>query len=174
MNSIARGASALILFVSLGPAQAGAQLREGSIAPETRACAPGAAGPAARVRIQGFKNRQGGLLVRLYGDRREDFLRAGRKLKRIELRVPARGEVDVCIALPGVRRYAIAVLHDVNGDLKFSASSDGVGFSNNPKLGLGEPALSKVLFTARPGIQTIPIILNYRRGLGLRPLAGDR
>ncbi|WP_380872488.1 hypothetical protein ACFB49_34200 [Sphingomonas sp. DBB INV C78] len=164
--------TALLFGSSAIPAQG---LREGSQPPDTQACVAGASGPAVRLRIQGFKNRAGGLIVRLYSDRKEDFLAKGRKLKRIELPVPPSGDVDVCVALPGPNRYAIAVLHDANGDTDLSTSTDGVGFTNNPKLGLGKPPLAKVVFTAQPGVRTMPVILNYKTGFfSVGPIANAR
>lgn len=137
---------------------------------DAAACATAASGPAALVRVSGFKDRVGNLRVQLYSDREADFLERGKKLKRIEMPVRSADAMHVCVALPAAGRYTMVVLHDRDANGKLSVWSDGVGFSNNPRLGLGKPDVEKVIFAANGGVTTLDVVLNYRRGLSVRPV----
>lgn len=159
------------LALAIAPAAAQSVLGE-----DAAACRTGSTVPAALVRVHGFKDGVGELRVQLYSDVPDDFLASGKKLRRIVVPVPRPAvpgdEMDVCIQLPSSGRFALAVLHDRDGDHKLSIWRDGVGFSNNPKIGLGRPDIAQVLFDARPGVLSVNVVLNYRSGLAVRPLAG--
>lgn len=144
------------------------------LGPDAAACRPGADGPAALVRIHGFKDRVGNLRLQLYGDKADEFLEKGKKLKRIEMAVPPGGDMQVCVALPRAGQFAIVALHDRNANRKMNPTSDGVGFSRNPRLGLSKPDYAKVAFTANGGIQTMDIVMNYMKGLSVRPVVALR
>ena len=52
-----------------------------------------------------------------------------------------------------------------------SVSTDGVGFSGNPKLGLSKPRAASARFVAGGGLTPVTVRMNYRRGLfGFGPL----
>lgn len=139
---------------------------------DAAACAAGAGGAAALVHVHGFKDRAGNLRVQTYTDRQEDFLERGRKLRRVEVPVAQANDMRVCIALPAPGRYTLTVLHDRDADGRLSISSDGVGFSNNPKLRFGKPEIDAVAFTAPRGVTALRVVLNYRQGLfSIRPLS---
>ncbi len=161
---------ALIAAMTAVPAAASAPI----LGPDSAACRPGAGGPAALVRVYGFKDREGQLRVQLYGGNADTFLDKGSKLKRIELPVAASGDMDVCVALPHTGEFAIAVLHDRNSNGKMNPTSDGVGFSRNPKLGLSKPDQKGAAFVARGGVQTFEVVLNYLHGLSVRPVVPVR
>lgn len=145
------------------------------IGPEASACAPGARGPAALVRVYGFKDRGGNLRVQLYSDNPDEFLEKGKKLKRIELPMTGSGDMNVCMALPRHGEFSMAVLHDRDMNGKLSISKDGVGFSGNPKLGLSKPDYEDAMFVARDGVTVVDVILNYRQGLlSVKPLVARR
>lgn len=145
------------------------------IGPESAACAPGAKGPAALVRVYGFKDRVGNLRVQLYSDNPDEFLEKGKKLKRVELPMTASGDMNVCMALPRFGEFSMAVLHDRDLNGKLSVSKDGVGFSGNPKLGLSKPDYEDAMFVARDGVTVVDVVLNYRQGLfSVRPLVAVR
>jgi uncharacterized protein (DUF2141 family) len=165
-------ALAVLMATAVGAAPAVAQ---DIIGPEKAACEPGVRGPAALVRVYGFKDRVGNLRAQVYGDNAEEFLEKGKKLKRIELPVTAAGDMNICMALPRFGEFAMVVLHDRDVNGKLSVSKDGVGFSRNPKLGLSKPDYDKVMFVARDGVTVVDVILNYRQGLlSVRPLVERR
>lgn len=164
MSKLAGTAIALSLALA---APAGA--RAMALGPEAGACAGGK--PAVLVRVEGFKQRTGTLRVQLYGDRAEDFLAKGKRLKRIDLPVTAAGTMDVCLALPAGGTYAVAVRHDLDGNGK-SGWSDGGGFSRNPDISIMnlKPKYRDVAITVGADVRTIDVVLNYRRGLSIGPV----
>ncbi len=135
-------------------------------------CRPNEQGPAVMVAVLGLKDRKGNLKAEIYPDNDADFLAddnllimAGKTFRRIEAPVPPVGVVELCLRLPGPGSYALTVLHDRDANRKFGLSSDGVGFAGNPKLGLSKPKAAAARFVAGPGLTSISVRLNYRRGL---------
>lgn len=135
-------------------------------------CRPGEKGPAVVVTLVGLKDRTGTMKAEVYPPDDKDFLENdnilvmdGKTFRRTEATMPASGPVQVCVRLPGPGVYTMTVLHDRDRNRKFGISSDGIGFPNNPKLGLSKPKASAVRFTAGPGITDITIRMNYRRGM---------
>lgn len=143
-------------------------------------CRPNEAGPAVLVLVTGLKDRQGRLKAELYPANDDDFLAddnllimAGKTFRRIEAPVPPSGPVQLCIRIPAPGQYALTVLHDRDSNRKFGLSTDGVGFSANPKLGLSKPKAATATFTAGAGLTTQTVRMNYRRGLfSFGPLKG--
>lgn len=141
------------------------------------ACRSHESGPAVRVAIAGLKDRQGLLRLELYPANDEDFLApdkaliaAGKPFRRVEQPVPAVDGTMMCIRAPASGRYALSVLHDRDGDGKFGFLRDGVGFTNNPRLGRRKPDAALVAIAVGPGMTQARIVMNYRRGLGFGPL----
>lgn len=165
------GAFAGFVLALVAPV-AGAQAT--ALGPEAEACRAGAEAPAVLVRVAGFKARTGMLRVQIYGGDPADFLAKGRKLKRIELPVTPGGPMDVCVALPKPGNYAVAVRHDVDGSGK-SGWNDGGGFSRNPHISLVslKPRYEDVVIGVGPAPREIEVVLNYRQGLSIRPVAGS-
>lgn len=164
---VAPGLAAVVLASASPSAVAGAT--PPVLGADAAACRTG---PAAMVRVHGFKDYVGEVRVQLYSDVPDDFLASGKKLRRVVVGVVPGTAMDICVALPSTGRFALAVLHDRDSNHKLSIWRDGVGFSNNPRIGLGKPDLKEVLFEAKPGVSTIDVVLNYRSGLAVRPLAG--
>lgn len=135
------------------------------------ACVRG--GSALLVHVDGFKERRGVLRVQIYGSNPADFLAKGKKLKRIDVPVARGGRMDVCVALPGPGNYAVAVRHDLDGNGK-SGWNDGGGFSRNPNISLVQlrPKYRDVVVQVGGGVRPVEVILNYRRGLSIGPVAG--
>ena len=127
-------------------------------------CAVGK-GPAVRVTINGLKSSAGNLFVRAYPANSRDWLESKRYVIRVDAR-PQAGSMTVCVPLPAVGEYAIAVHHDVNGNRK-SDLSDGAGMSNNPGirkiLGLvpRPPSVDKVRFAVGEGVTRMSISMQY-------------
>lgn len=135
-------------------------------------CRPGEPGPAVLITAVGLKDRKGLLRAELYPDNDKDFLQddnilinAGKTFRRVEISLPASGPVQLCVRTPGPGAYTLSLLHDRDANLKFGLSSDGVGFPNNPRLGLSKPKAGAVRFMTGPGITPISIRMNYRKGL---------
>jgi len=133
-------------------------------------------GSAFLVEVTGLKDRIGRLKLELYPANNADFLgddnvlvSAGKPFARVEVSIPQEGAVQLCIRAPHAGRYALSLLHDRNSDGKFQLSIDGVGFSNNPKLGWSKPDADRVGVNVGDAPQRIAIIMNYRHGLGMRP-----
>ena len=134
------------------------------------ACARGDS--AVLVRVAGFKAPRGMLRVQIYGSNPADFLAKGKKVKRVDVPVSG-GRMDVCVDLPGPGNYAVAVRHDADGNGK-SGWNDGGGFSRNPKISLVhlKPSFNDVVIQVGRGVRTVDVVLNYRRGLSVGPIAG--
>ncbi|MDB5697350.1 MAG: hypothetical protein JWN69_154 [Alphaproteobacteria bacterium] len=135
-------------------------------------CRPDEAGPAILVDVIGLKDRRGRLKLEVYPSNDEDFLAddnilvgAGKTFRRVEQPVPARGPVTMCVRIPHAGAYSLSLLHDRDGNRKFSFLEDGVGFSNNPKLGHSKPSAQATKLVAGSGVTSISIVMNYRRGL---------
>ncbi|MDF0542146.1 DUF2141 domain-containing protein [Sphingobium sp. H39-3-25] len=129
-------------------------------------------GPAFMVDVIGLKDRQGRLKLEVYPANDADFLQddnilisQGKTFRRVELPVPGSGPVQLCVRLPAPGRYAVMLLHDRDGNRKFSLSVDGVGFGSNPRLGMGKPKASAAAIVAGASITRERIVMNYRRGL---------
>lgn len=125
------------------------------------------------VTVIGFKDRDGRLRVQYYPDEAEDYLGSGRYIRRQEMPVSTDGDMRVCLTVPAPGSYVMVALHDRNANGKLNVWSDGIGFSNNPRIPLGKPALEKTRFTAGPGITKIDVVLNYMQGLSPRPIKQD-
>jgi uncharacterized protein (DUF2141 family) len=156
------GLIALALAAQPGVAQA-------ALGPDAATCRAGS-GPAILVNVNGFKARTGNLRVNVYGSDPEKFLERGQYVRQINLPVTRSGPMPVCVALPRSGRYAVAVRHDVDGD--GNDWGDGGGFSRNPRLSLTNlrPRYDHVAFSVASGVQPIPVVLNYRFGLSIRPV----
>ncbi|WP_156842134.1 DUF2141 domain-containing protein [Novosphingobium aquimarinum] len=140
-------------------------------------CAANEQGPAFLVNVEGLKDRKGKLKLEVYPANEKDFLEddnvlisAGKTFRRVELPVPTSGPVRLCIRVPSAGRYAVTLLHDRDSNRKFGWRIDGIGFAGNPKLGWSKPKASSASAAARSGPTPIRIVMNYRHGLGVRPI----
>ena len=115
------------------------------------------------VRVHGVRSDAGELVVVLYGDNPDEFLR--RRMARE--RVPAHhGSVTVRMPAPRPGTYAVAVYHDENGNRKFDKSmiglpTEGFGLSNNPVVRYRAPQLAEVAFAVSDGPAALDIALRY-------------
>ena len=136
-------------------------------------CRAGESGPALLVNVAGLKDRKGNLKLEVYPSNDEDFLAddnilvsAGKTFRRVEMAVPATGNVQVCVRIPGPGAYSISLLHDRDANRKFGLSVDGIGFTGNPKLGMRKPkAAATRLSVSSGGVSQTTIVMNYRKGL---------
>lgn len=135
-------------------------------------CLSGNRGSAYIVEVVGLKDRSGSLKLELYPAREGDFLEddnilvsQGKAFARVRQPVPKSGAVQLCIRAPRPGTYSLALLHDRDDDRKFGLSKDGIGFPNNPKLGLSKPKAAAASARVGSSPTRIRIELNYRRGL---------
>ena len=135
-------------------------------------CRSGETGPAIRVAVKGIKDRKGLLKLEVYPANENDFLEddnklvmAGKTFRRVEVRVPQSGTPSLCIRVPSAGTYSLALLHDRDANRKFGFSTDGIGFSSNPKLGRSKPKAAETRISANARITQIEIVMNYRTGL---------
>ncbi|AZI36625.1 hypothetical protein NT2_05_01980 [Caenibius tardaugens NBRC 16725] len=135
-------------------------------------CRANETGPAFLVEVGGLKDRKGQLKLEVYPANDKDFLQDDNILimehkvfRRVEVPVPARGPVQLCIRIPGPGTYAVSLLHDRDSNRKFGLSVDGIGFSNNPRLGMSKPKAAAVAISAGSTLTHVRIVMNYRSGL---------
>jgi uncharacterized protein (DUF2141 family) len=140
-------------------------------------CRSNELGPSFLVNVEGLKDRTGKLKLEVYPAKDPDFLEddnilisAGKTFRRVEQPVPASGPVQLCVRVPSAGSYAVSLLHDRDGNRKFGWRIDGIGFAGNPRLGWSKPAAPAASAIARSGPTQIEIVMNYRRGLGMRPI----
>jgi len=146
------------ILLSSAPAYAGGRV----VSNDLRSCQSGK-GPAVLVRISGLKDTTGKLRVQSYRGTKEEWLKSGAWLSRIEFPVTA-SNVSVCVPFNQTGEYAIAVRHDLNGNGKTDISSDGGGMSNNPSISifnLGKPSYKKTKFALGNEVKTISISMKY-------------
>ena len=141
-----------------------------ALGPDAPACQR--SGPALIVNVDGFKVRSGNVRVNVYGSDPSRFLARGQYVRQINLRVTPSGAMPVCVALPRAGHYAVAVRHDVTGN--GNDWGDGGGFSHNPRLSLLHlrHSYQAVAFDAGAGITHVQVVMNYRFGFAIRPVAG--
>lgn len=168
--------AALLLLATAGPSA----LRSTSdLGKAEGLCRVDERGPAFIVDAVGLKDRAGLLKLEVYPAENDDFLAddnvliaAGKTFRRVE--APASETSRLCIRLPRPGRYALALLHDRDSNHKFGLSVDGIGFSNNPRLGLSKPRAVQVAVDAGAGLTPVAIRLNYRHGLFTLSPEGSR
>jgi uncharacterized protein (DUF2141 family) len=137
-------------------------------------CSATAKGPAVLVKVTGFKDRVGNVRMQTYSDKQEELLEKGKYFNRIIQAISATGDVLVCMPVPKPGRYVIFVQHDrnANGSL---GTSDGAGFSNNPKLRFGlpkppKPSAREIAVDAPGGVVKTEVVLNYLSGFTIKPM----
>lgn len=171
MSKVRVRAVALILAAAMALPVVARAAPGTTTAPAT--CAAG--DPAMLVHITGFKVRTGTIRVQSYGGDPEHYFDKGTYLKRIEVKVPTAGPLDVCVPVAAPGRYAIAVRHDVDGSGKTN-KTDGGGMSGNPHVSLFDlmfsrkPSPDVVAVEVGHSVKTVPITLNYLQGGSFRPV----
>lgn len=143
-------------------------------------CRANETGPAFIVNVSGLRDRAGRLKLEVYPANDDDFLEddniliaAGKTFRRVEVPVPQTGNPELCIRVPRPGHYSVVLLHDRNSDRRFNWRRDGIGFASNPRLGMSQPEADEAMAIAGGGRTHITIVLNYLRGLRMRPLESD-
>ena len=130
-------------------------------------CVPGQ--PGVIVHVAGLKQVSGQLKVSLYGSDSRRWLAKKGRIGRVKVPVNGR-EMDICMAVPGPGRYAVAVHHDLNGNGD-KDRHDGGGYSNNPRVSLMNmrPAFSRTAVSVGQSPARVSVRLLYVRGLSVGP-----
>lgn len=163
-------------FLATLAAAAAAPTSAETIGADAPSCTTGR-GPAIQVNVQGLKDRTGELWLELYPATETDFLApdmdlvaAGKTFRRTRARVPAGGDVAICVRVPHPGRYALMLRHNRVGRDKFSFWSDGAGVPGNRSLGRSKPTLDQAAVNAGAGITAVTVKVQYLRGFGFSPL----
>jgi uncharacterized protein (DUF2141 family) len=115
------------------------------------------------VSVTGVKSSSGRVTVTLYLNEPKRFLSKGGAYGIA--RAPAQaGTTQVCIAIPGPGKYALAVYHDVDGDGRLDRNviglpSEPFALSNNPPPRMAVPKIGPSLFTAGAGETSVTVRL---------------
>jgi uncharacterized protein (DUF2141 family) len=148
-----------------------------SLGKAAAACRPNEPGPALLITATGLKDRKGLLRAELYPDNDADFLQddailinQGKTFRRVDLSLSLNNPPTLCLRVPAPGRYALSLLHDRDRNQKFGIFSDGIGFSDNPKLTRSKPKVASAVVVAGPRLTSISITMNYLRGLSFKPL----
>ena len=166
------GVTAPLLATLLGTAApAGAQ----ALGADATACQPGG-GPALEATITGLKDRMGEVRLELYPATVEDFLKGDHELiaedkvfRRVSIVPPKAGAVVMCVRVPHPGRYALVMIHDRDGKMKFNYKIDGAGTPSNRRIGFGKPKLPEAVVTVGAGITPVPIRAQYLGLFGFSP-----
>lgn len=121
-------------------------------------------GPAVLVSVRGLKTATGRVRIEVYPATKAAWLAKKKWINRIKADA-AIGSMSVCMPVPAVGNYGIAVFHDRNGNGKVDIGSDGGGMSNNPAINifnLGKPGVEQVRFYAGPGVTRLTINMRYK------------
>ncbi len=156
-----------VASAALGLAAPAASVVLGS---DAAVCAAGR--PSLLVRINGLKQPTGTLKLSVYGNNPSVYLKKQGRLRRIKVPVRSRGPIDVCVAVPGAGRYAVAVHHDLNGNGD-KDRHDGGGYSNNPRVSIMNmrPVFASTAVSVGQSPTRIAVRLLYVKGLSVGPVA---
>ncbi len=168
MNKIVFIAAAALAIIGAAPVPSSPSLGRA----EGR-CRPGEPGPALLITVSGLKDRGGTLKAELYPANDTDFLaddnvlvNAGKTFRRVLVDIVKTGPAQICIRVPAPGAYGLSLLHDRDGNGKFGASADGVGFGGNPQsLGPFKPKIAIGRVTAGAGVTQVNVRMLYRKGL---------
>jgi uncharacterized protein (DUF2141 family) len=127
-------------------------------------CDAGEGGAALYVNVENIRSIEGNIRVQAYGEKPEDFLEKGAWVVRVDIPVETEEAQSVCVQLPAPGTYSFVAMHDRNANGKADFFSEGFGFTNNPKLGLGPPDAEDVMFAVPAGVTKTTVTLKYILG----------
>lgn len=120
-----------------------------------------------RIKVQGLRSGKGQIAASV-------FTKAGAAgfpgdpTKAIEQTVvPLEGRTEIVIETRPLPEgsYAVALMHDEDGDLKFKTflgiPKEGFGFSNNPPIRFGPPSIEKCLVQVNTETSEVPVMMKY-------------
>jgi uncharacterized protein (DUF2141 family) len=112
----------------------------------------GASAPTASVDVNltGLRSTKGQVLVCMTAIPKQ-FPDCSKDKNAVRLVVKAANAAQFSLAVPGPGTYAIALVHDENGnnkmDMRLFLPKEGFGFSRNPAIGMGPPKFKSASFT---------------------------
>jgi uncharacterized protein (DUF2141 family) len=117
------------------------------------------------VSISGLKNQKGQVLIYLFASKTGFPTEFKSAFKSGKANISGSVSQYIFSEIPP-GNYAIAIVHDENGDTKLDTNfigipSEGIGVSNNPKGTLGPPKFDDAVFTHQNGTTKISIKTNY-------------
>ena len=136
-------------------------------------CRANEPGPALMITVIGLKDRGGTIKAELYPANDTDFLAddnvlvsEGKTFRRVVIATPGSGSVQLCLRAPAAGSYGLSLLHDRDGNRKFSLSIDGIGLGGNPEsLGPTKPKIAVGRVSVASGVTPVTVRMMYRRGL---------
>ncbi len=116
------------------------------------------------IEITGLRNDEGFVLLSMFCSE-DGFPTHAEKSCRKGKEKSAAGKARFVYKNLGAGTYAVAVLHDENGNMKMDTKflglpKEGYGFSQNPKLRFGPPSFESASFV-HDGNQTVTISMKY-------------
>jgi uncharacterized protein (DUF2141 family) len=115
------------------------------------------------VSIEGLRNQKGQILVCLTANQKA-FPDCSKDAASVRMGIRATDAASFTIAVPRTGTYAIAVVHDENGNNKMDKAiflpKEGFGFSRNPTITTGPPRFTSASF-AVDGPQSQRIKMRY-------------
>ena len=93
----------------------------------------------------------------------------GKTFRRVSITPPPAGPVTICIRAPRAGRYALVMLHDRDGKMKFNYRVDGAGVASNKRIGFGKPPLDAAVVDVGAGALPVTIRAQYLGLFGFSP-----
>lgn len=114
--------------------------------------------------ITGVRSAKGNVLVCMTANAKA-YPDCGKDPKSRKLSLPARATMTAKFEDIAPGTYAIALIHDENGnnkmDLAVFLPKEGFGMSRNPKIGMGPPSFKSAAFAVGGGDVKLPITMKY-------------
>ena len=105
--------------------------------------------PTVEVHVEGLRNHKGQILVCLTTNPKA-FPDCSKDSASVRMAVKAADAASFKVAAPAPGTYAIAVVHDENGNNKMDKAlflpKEGFGFSRNPAITVGPPSFKAASF----------------------------
>ncbi len=114
--------------------------------------------------ITGVRSAKGNVLVCMTANAKA-YPDCGKDPKSRKLSLPARAAMTAKFEDVAPGTYAIALIHDENGnnkmDLAVFLPKEGFGMSRNPKIGMGPPSFKSAAFAVGADGVKLPITMKY-------------
>ena len=132
-------------------------------------------GPAMLVTVDGLKNRDGEVRLRVYGGSTRTYFDNTKYLTKTEVETPPSGPVRICVPVSAPGVYALDMRHDANANRE-TDRADGGGTSGNPHMSLidllfkRKPPARAVQIAVGDGVTPVTITALYLQGTKVAPI----